>query len=56
MKQDVQVRTVNVIWSDVCGGRATTLAVGNGGLHPANTDLFPETKANYLKQIRMMER
>ena len=53
MKQDVQVRAVNVIWSNVGGGRTATLAVGNGALYPPNPNLFPEMKPD-LQRVQTM--
>ena len=44
VKQDVQVRTINVIRSDVGGGRTVALAATTGGLYPPNADLFPKRK------------
>ena len=42
MKQDVSVRAVNVIRSNVGRGGAAALAVANGSLYPTKADLFPE--------------
>ena len=46
VKQDVQVRAINVIWPNVGGGRTAALAVGDGSLYPAKADLSPEAKIN----------
>ena len=46
VKQDVQVWTINVIRSNVGGGRTAALAVANGALYPTEADLHPEAKTN----------
>ena len=46
VKQDVKVRAIDVIRSDVGGGRTAALAVADGALYPAKADLFPETRVN----------
>jgi len=42
MEQDVQVRAVNVIRSNVASGRTAALAVADGALHPTKADLSPK--------------
>jgi len=46
VEQDVQVRAVDIIRSDVGGGRTAALAVADGALYPTKADLSPETGAN----------
>ena len=46
VKQNVQVRAVDIIRSDVGGGRTAALAVADRALYPAEADLSPETRAN----------
>jgi len=49
VNQDVEIRAVDVIRSDIGGGRAAAPAVANGPLYPAEANLFPETKSNQRK-------
>jgi hypothetical protein len=40
VKQDMQVRTMDVVRSNVCSGRAATRSIANGALDPPNANLF----------------
>jgi len=42
VKQNVEVRATDVIRSDVGGGRAAALAIADGGLYPAEANLFQQ--------------
>ena len=48
--QDMQVRAINAISPNIGGGRTAALAVGDGGLYPAEADLSPEKKVNKQMQ------
>jgi len=40
VKQNVEVRAVDIIRSDVGGGRAAALAIADGAMYPAEANLF----------------
>jgi len=46
VNQDVQVWAIDVIRSNVGGGRTAALAVADGALYPTEADLSPRTRAN----------
>ena len=48
MNQDVQVRAIDVIRSNVGGGRTAALAVADGALYPTKADLSPRTRASQI--------
>ena len=45
MKQDVQVRAVNVVRPNIGSGRTAALAVADAGLHPTKTNLPPQNES-----------
>jgi len=46
VNQDVEVRAIDIIRSNVCGSRTAALAVADTARYPTNANLFPKTKAN----------
>jgi hypothetical protein len=40
VKQDMQIRTVDVVWSNVGSGRAATCSIADAALDPSNANLF----------------
>ena len=56
VKQDVQVWAVNVIRSNVGGGRAAAPAVTNGALYPTDANLFPKREDDKKSRDSMRPR
>jgi hypothetical protein len=46
VKQDMQVRTIDVVRSNVGSGRAATCAIADAALDPSNANLFHEMKTS----------
>src|SRR5258705_6676483 len=50
VKQDMQVRTIDVVRSNVGSGRAATCPIADAALNPSNANLFHE-----IRTIRIMQ-
>jgi len=46
VKKDMQVRTIDVVRSNVSSGRTATCAIANAALDPSNAYLFHEMRIN----------
>ena len=46
VEQDMQVRTIDVVWSNVGSGRAAPCAIADAALDPSNADLSHEMMVN----------
>jgi len=50
LNQDVQVRAIDVIRSNVGSGRTTAPAAADGGLHPTKSNLPPKRESQLRKR------
>jgi len=53
VKKDIQVRTVDVVRSNISSGRTATCAIANAALHPSNAYLFHEMRTSQ-KMIQLV--